>query len=366
MSLSIKNTRLHWLILALCLAGSERSAPAQTQTHTAFTNGAVTEHLAWRDTAGNLINAHDGGILWADGKYHWYGMALRPLPAINGPDGGQKTTLGVIMYSSTDLYNWTYEGVVLACSTDPANPLHCPMRFERPKILYNAHTKQYVMWFHYVGYPGDHGNTIGAGDAGVAVSSRVNGPYTFKGYSRPIDAKGIVRDCTLFQDDDGSAYFIYDRDVREPGPGFGRVLHIVKLTDDYLGFSNKWYKIANAERREAPVMIKRNGTYYLITSAETGWKDNAANYYRATNIMGPYTELGNPTSGPYADVTYHAQGTWAFSPHGHKHEVIFMAERHITSKMTDSSYIFLPVHFGAKSTLTLPYRTSWQWKLWPH
>jgi len=343
--------------------GIARSVPAQT--YTGFANGAVTEHLAWNDTSGNLINAHDGGILWANGKYHWYGMALRPLPVTNKLDGGQKTTIGVVMYSSKDLYNWTYEGVVLACSPDPKSPLYGPMRFERPKILYNARTKQYVMWFHYVGYPGDHGVTMGAGEAGVAVSSRINGPYTFKGYTRPIDAKGFVRDSTLFQDDDGSAYFIYDRDVREPGPDFGRVLHIVKLTDDYLGFSDKWTKIANAVRREAPVMIKRNGVYYLVTSAETGWQDNAANYYRATKIMGPYTELGNPTSGPDADVTYHTQGTWEFAVHGHKDEVIFMAERHIPAKMTDSSYIFLPVRFGPESTLALPYVTAWRWKPWP-
>ena len=149
MSLPFKNTWFQWLMILLCLVGGERPLPAQT--HTEFTNGAATEHVAWRDTSGNLVNAHDGGILWANGKYHWYGMALRPLPAVDGPGGGQKTTLGVVMYSSSDLYNWTYEGVVLGCSTDPANPLHCPMRFERLKILYNSRTKQYVMWFHYVG-----------------------------------------------------------------------------------------------------------------------------------------------------------------------------------------------------------------------
>src|SRR6185312_8423803 len=240
MSISLGNARLFRLILTLCLAVTA-AGWAESHKYSQFTNGAVTEHVAWRDTAGNLINAHDGGILWADGKYHWYGMALRPLPAINGPDGGQKTTVGVVMYSSSDLYNWSYEGVVLATSTDPRSPLYGPMRFERPKILYNALTNQYVMWFHYVGYPGDHTNAPGAGEAGVAVSSRVNGPYTFKGISRPIDPKGIVRDCTVFQDNDGAAYFIYDRDVREPGPGFGRVLHIVKLTDDYLGFTDKWF-----------------------------------------------------------------------------------------------------------------------------
>src|ERR1039458_3034514 len=173
------------------------------------------------------------------------------LPVSNGPDGGQKTTVGVVMYSSSDLYNWSYEGVVLACSNVPGNALYCPMRFERPKIIYNDTTKQYVLWFHYVGYPGDHGTKIGSGDAGVAVSNKVNGQYAFQGYSRPIDANGLVRDFTLFKDDDGAAYFIYDRDVLKPIPGFGRVLYLVKLTDDYLGFSATSYHLAtrSEERR---------------------------------------------------------------------------------------------------------------------
>jgi len=353
-----------WILVLVWLCGlSTLSVSAQKNSE--FNNGAVTEHVAWLDTSGNLINAHDGGILYADGRYHWYGLALRPLPVANGPDGGQKTTTGVVMYSSTDLYNWTYEGVVLACSPDPANPLYGPMRFERPKIVYNRSTRQYVMWFHYVGYPGDHGTKIGSGDAGVAVSNKVNGPYAFKGYSRPIDANGIVRDFTLFQDDDGAAYFIYDRDVPKPLPGSGRVLHIVKLTDDYLGFSATYYEIANASRREAPVMFKRNGFYFLITSAETGWKNNAANYYRATNIMGPYAEEGNPCIGPDAELTFDAQGTYAFLVHGKKDEFVLMAERHITARMTDSSYLFLPIRFPTASTLELPYIPAWRLKNWP-
>jgi len=356
---------LVWKFVAILPAIFVGEASLAAQRYETFTNGAVTAHVSWRDAGGNLINAHDGGILWADGKYHWYGMALRPLPAVNGPDGGQKTMLGVVMYSSSDLYNWTYEGVVLACSPERINPLYCPMRFERPKILYNTKTRQYVMWFHYVGYPGDHGRPVGTGDAGIAVSNHVNGPYMFKGFSRPIDDQSVVRDSTLFQDDDGSAYFLYDRDERGKGVGFGRTLHIVKLTDDYLGFTDQWYKIANAEMREAPVMVKRKGIYYLVTSAESGWVANAANYYRATNIKGPYTALGNPASGPDANVTYQSQGTWALAVHGRKDEFVFMAERHITERMTDCSYIFLPMQFGPDSTLALPYLKAWRWRPWP-
>ncbi len=45
----------------------------------AFCHGEINEFVQWLDTDGNIINASDGGIIYADGKYHWYGMAFRPL-----------------------------------------------------------------------------------------------------------------------------------------------------------------------------------------------------------------------------------------------------------------------------------------------
>lgn len=136
-----------------------------------FRNGALTDHVKWLDTSGNLINVHDGGIIHADGKYHWYGMAARQMSV---KEGGQKTTVGVVMYSSTNLYQWDYEGVILECSTEPKHPLNGPMRFERPKIVYNDRTKKYVLWCHYVKAPGNHRERPGGGEAGVASCSTVS------------------------------------------------------------------------------------------------------------------------------------------------------------------------------------------------
>jgi hypothetical protein len=258
---------LAWLVLTVCgLAvlyigngGSGRADLAATTgpvpSYTGFDNGVFTDHVNWLDTGGKTINAHNGGVIFADGRYHWYGMALRPLSV---KQGGQKTTAGAVIYSSADLYNWTDEGVILACSTDPADPPCGPLRFERPKIVYNDRTKQFVLWCHSVARPGDHGTKPGSGEADVATCATVNGRYAFRGTTRPVNVRGMVRDCTLYKDD-GSAYLICDRDVRAQGPDFGRMLHVVKLADDYLTPTSTVYKIPNAERREAPVVVKRNG-----------------------------------------------------------------------------------------------------------
>ena len=102
-----------------------------------FVHGEINEFIDWHDTDGNIINASDGGVIYVDGKYHWYGMAFRPLPFLGGPNGGQMTDIGVVMYESDDLLNWRYEGIILPTSNDPDDPLYGPMRFERPKIIYN-------------------------------------------------------------------------------------------------------------------------------------------------------------------------------------------------------------------------------------
>ena len=65
------------------------------------------------------------------------GRRSGPLPFAGNGLGGQTTTKGVVMYESEDLYHWKYEGVILACSQGPESPLYAPMRFERPKIVYN-------------------------------------------------------------------------------------------------------------------------------------------------------------------------------------------------------------------------------------
>jgi hypothetical protein len=60
------------IVLSLALTCFARPGPANF-----FNNGEVTERVKWLDTDGNLIKAHDGGILFVEGRYYWYGMELR-------------------------------------------------------------------------------------------------------------------------------------------------------------------------------------------------------------------------------------------------------------------------------------------------
>ena len=318
-----------------------------------FVNGKIGEFVDLLDTDGNVINVSDGGVIYAEGKYHWYGQVLRDRPYGTKGEGGQVTDAGVAMYASTDLVNWEYEGVILAVGE---GELKAPMRFERPKIIYNEKTGQYVLWCHYVGYPGDHGNAVGTGDAGVAVCDRVNGSYRWLGYSRPIDSDGIVRDMTLFKDDDGSAYLIYDRDI-SPIEKSNRCIYAVKLSEDYLRATDEYRRIDCCYRRDAPTVVKRDGYYYMTTSGMTGWDLNPATYYRSRSILGDWEELGDPCVGDTDGTTFASQPSFAFKLED-RDLYIHVSERHNTNSFLHCSYLWLPMEFE-DGRLKISYKERW-------
>ena len=71
---------------------------------------SIASGRVWRDTDGNIINAHGGGILCYEGTYYWFGE--------HRPASGFVTEKGINCYSSVDLLHWKYEGVSLAVSEE--------------------------------------------------------------------------------------------------------------------------------------------------------------------------------------------------------------------------------------------------------
>lgn len=70
----------------------------------------------WLDTSGNPINAHGGGILYHNGKYYWYGEYKKGetvLPEWATWECYRTDVTGVGCYSSPDMVDWTFEGIVL-------------------------------------------------------------------------------------------------------------------------------------------------------------------------------------------------------------------------------------------------------------
>ena len=113
---------------------------------------------------------------------------------------------GVSCYSSTDLLKWKNEGNVLPAVNDPASDLHPAKVLERPKVIYNAKTKKFVMWFH-----ADSMN-YAAARCGVAVSDTPAGPFKYLRSFRP-DAGAWPINATEEEKANPKLPFVRDHEV---------------------------------------------------------------------------------------------------------------------------------------------------------
>ncbi len=299
----------------------------------------------WTDTDGNRINAHGAGIMLHEGIYYWYGER-KGKDTYRSPGVGwecyRTEAGGVSCYSSRDLKNWKFEGVVLQPDTiDSASDIHPTMVIERPKVVYNDKTRKFVMWMH-IDNP-----YYSAARAGVAVGDSPTGPFTYIRSERPNNSES--RDMTVFKDDDGKAYHIYSSEGNS-------TLHISRLSDDYLSQSGSFSRNFSGRFREAPAIFKHDGKYYMVTSGCSGWSPNEAEWAVAASIMGPWKTIDNPCRGKDADKTFYGQSTCVFPVNdGSRRSFIIMFDRWNKNDLIDSRYMWLPIELNGDSMI-IPWR----------
>ena len=315
-------------------------------------NDAFRPKEVWKDTEGNAINAHGGGIMYHKGTYYWYGeykVGKTILPSWATWECYRTDVTGVSCYSSKDLLNWKFEGLALkAVPDDPNHDLHPSKVCERPKVIYNKKTKKFVMWIH--AESADYSMAA----AGVAVSDRPEGPFEYIGSFRPNET--MSRDQTLFVDDDGTAYQFSSSENNQ-------TLHINRLTDDYLRPDGTYVRRFVDKAREAPAVFKYDGKYYMLSSGCTGWDPNQAELAVADSIMGGWTVLGNPCTGIDADKTFYGQSTYVIPVNAKKGLFIACFDMWKKKDLADSRYIWLPLKID-KSTgkMSIPWMPSWTLK----
>ena len=324
------------IIMTVALAGYARGGA----------DNVIVPGVEWLDTECRPINAHGGGVMYHDGVYYWYGEYKGDFtyrsPGV-GWDCYRTEAGGVSCYSSRDLCNWTFEGIVLEPDTvDTNSDIHPTMVIERPKVIYNERTRQFVMWMHI-----DNHN-YGKAMAGVAVSDSPTGKFRFIGASKPNGQ--ICRDLTVFKDDDQQAYLIYSSEDNA-------TLHITLLSPDYLQPTRVYTRNFVGKFREAPAIFKHDGKYYLVTSGCTGWDPNEADLAVADHIMGPYTSLGNPCRGQDAEKTFYGQSTFVLPVVGTS-QYVMMLDRWNKRDLISSRYIWLPFDFEGSQPL-LPWQGVW-------
>ncbi|MER7277068.1 RICIN domain-containing protein [Dactylosporangium sp. NPDC000244] len=306
-------------LLALLIAAATvlvAAAPAHAAAVT------VQSGVQLRDTAGNLLHAHGGGVVKAGSYYYWFGEDR------NADD----TFRSVDVYRSTDLRTWEFRNHALTQSS--AAELGSA-KIERPKVIYNSSTGQFVMWMHK-----ENGTDYGEARAAVATSSTVDGAYTYRGSFRPLDY--MSRDITLFRDDDGTAYMISAANENAD-------LHVYRLTSDYLAVSARVQRLWPGSSREAPAMFKRNGVYFLLTSAATGWAPNQQQYGTATSVTGTWSALRT-----VGDNTAFGSQTAYVLQVGSAY--LYLGDRWAGAwggAVNDSQYVWLPLSFPSSTGLGL-------------
>lgn len=321
--------------------------PLAAQSAAKTDAGVITNGEVWLDTDGNPINAHGAGMLYHNGRYYLYGEYKKGetiLPDWATWECYRTDVTGIGCYSSPDMVNWTFEGIVLPAEPDdsssdlnPANVL------ERPKVVYNPKTGKFVMWMHVDS--ADYGKAA----AGVAVADKPTGPFRYLGSFRPNNS--MSRDQTIFVDDDGRAYQFSSSENNQ-------TLHINELTDDYLRPTGRFTRNFIGDAREAPAVFKHDGKYYMLSSGCTGWDPNHAEIAVADSIMGQWTTIGDPCTGPDADKTFYAQSTYVQPVHGKKDLYVAMFDRWNKLDLEDSRYVWLPIDFS-DGKVTIPWKEKW-------
>jgi len=337
----------------------------------------------WPDQNGKHINAHGGNVLKVGDTYYWYGE--------NRPYRGFTTEVGVEVYTSKDLLNWTDAGVALSVSKEHGSPIERGCIMERPKVVFCPKTGKYVMLFHLE----LKGRGYEAAQVGFAVSDAPEGPFTFLRALRPnagkwpsdfskkdikaakslklsdypewwtpqwrgAIAQGLFlardyeggqmsRDMTVFIDDDGTAYHITSSEDN-------LTLHLNELTSDFLDFTGRYIRIAPGGQNEAPAIFKHDGTYWLITSGCTGWDPNEARMFSASSLWGPWTQHPTPFKGPRARKTFGGQGTFILQVEGRD---IFMADVWNPRHLSESRHIWLPISFDESGKPVIEWKEEW-------
>ena len=392
----------------------------------------------WYDTDGRHIQAHGGQTVTVEENgetvHYWYG---------EDRSFGYWGSPGVAVYRSTDLLNWTNEGTAMRSVTTRAqltepyfddlygtldalgqpdderiDELNFHLNttqaedyttiFERPKVLYNDATDQWVMWWHSDGRITPGGSTYARSFAAVAVADSPTGPFRMTGAYRLYNranyqactssaVPGQARDMTVFKDEDGTAYISYSSEENYS-------LYIAKLNADYTNVEHTvptdtinahqysedgqfpyifadgsagapvrgedFQIVKECGHLEAPAIFANGDTYATLASGATGWGPNPQTYYTATDLLGTWirgVEVGDAyenvnyasipeggdgllSVGDVRKTTFGSQGTNVITLAPGKY--VYMGDRWNEGK-NDSTYVWLPLTIGENGRLEM-------------
>ena len=297
----------------------------------------VTNGNLWLTAQGDTVQAHAPGFLKI--KDTWYMV---------GEDRGREWRPDVNLYSSKDLQNWTFEKKIIENGiTSPE--LGTRRMIERAKLLYNKKTKRYVVWCHW------ESSNYGASEAACFSSPNINGPYRMEWSGRPLGIKS--RDCNIFVDTDGTAYFISTTEENQH-------LGLFRLSDDYLSIVEHT-QLFPWQRREAPAIVRLGNKYFMFSSACTGWAPNQCKLSWSYDLKSGWSQLENIGD----NKAFRTQPTAILEIKGSKSTThLYVGDRWKDPPLSQSKTIILPItftdtscHFQYRDSFEINFKTG-EWR----
>jgi hypothetical protein len=193
---------------------------------------------------------------------------------------------GFIVYTSTDLVNWTNQGLLFDytagswinnCQYPPSPLSGCYV----PRVIYNAANNNFVLWINDGAQPNYYD---------VLTSSSPTGPFTLvtPPTHLPITTGG---DEALFVDTDGTGYITHET------TGAGQI-YIDRLNSTYTdAVAGSYIAVSGASGDTPWLMGPVNGTYHLFWSGVcTACLGAPTHHATASSVLGTWTVQADVSS----------------------------------------------------------------------
>lgn len=296
-------------VILLLLLTSVAPMMGQTSAWTSIENGRL-----WKTVDGETVQAHAPGFVWQGGL--WYMV---------GEDRSHSWNPDVNLYSSADLTHWKFEKKIIENGVTDSH-LGRSRMIERAKLLCCSKTGQYVVWCHW------ESRDYRASEAACFVCDSVNGSYRLVWSGRPLGVKS--RDCNVFVDDDGTAYFVSTTNENQD-------LGLFRLADDYLSVVEYTCLFAG-EQREAPVIVRIGDRSFMFSSACTGWAPNQCKLSFSSDLRegwSPLTNIGD-------DKAYRTQPAAILEVKGSRQTTyLYVGDRWMDPDLPNTKTIVFPISF---------------------
>ncbi|KAJ4024579.1 hypothetical protein NW752_003146 [Fusarium irregulare] len=281
----------------------------------------------WKDTDGNLFNAHAGGLCVDrdSGKFFWFGEYKTE----EQEEGG-----GISVYSSSDLATWESHG--LALTPEEGHEHISPESIiQRPKVLYSEDTGKYHMWWH----ADDRNYSLLL--QGLATSDNIAGPYEFNHAIAPLG--NWSQDFGAFTDyKTGKSYALYSNGDRVEG----RDVYVSEFNSNLTDIESVTHRF-NKYDFEAPTILQTEKSYWTLMSHKTGYRPNNVVAMRADKLEGPWSQPFFVA--PAYTRTFSTQSGFSWRINGTKKTTyLYMADQWDLPSIWESRNVWLPIEIDEK------------------